>query len=215
MTTSRWNFTIGCRVLFLLGVTFARFEARPTAAGESPSAYGAMAADPAVTFTIPLASLDDVRRFDQRPEIAEVIHTARDHSDSPIFVAAYVTADDAESNHADAQAVADELVIEVGGYLANRGIEAERISGKSMGIDPAIGRAVVVSFGIPTPANAGWRARQIANKVREPPVAIIQSRRSPRTGARGRRGREALRTRSFSRTGPSVLHDFFLRRSSS
>src|ERR1041385_4975797 len=134
MTMSRRNFTIGCRVLFLLGVAFARFEARPTAAGDLPSAHGAMGAGPAVTFTIPLASLDDVRKLDQQPEITEVIHTARDRSDTPIFVAAYVTADDVESNHADAQVIADELVIEVGGYLANRGIEAERISGKGMGI---------------------------------------------------------------------------------
>ena len=170
---SHGDLTIRCCVFFFLGVAFAQFEARPTAAGESPSAYAATDVSAAVSVTIPLASLDDVRRLDQRPEIAEVIHTARDHSDSPIFVAAYVTADDVESNHADPQAVADELVIEIGGYLANRGIEAERISGKGMGIDPAIGRAVVVSFGITAPADVGWRARQIAEKYREPPVRAL------------------------------------------
>ena len=130
-----------CCSVLLLGVTLAQFEVRSTAAAE-------------LTFTIPLATLDDVRRLDQRPEIAEVMHTARAYSDSPIFLAAYVTADDVRSNRADAGGVADELVIAMGGYLASRGVEPDRITGKGMGIDPAIGRAVVVWFGI-TPAPSG------------------------------------------------------------
>jgi hypothetical protein len=166
-----------CSVLLLLGATVGRFEARPTAAADSASAHGAAVVGPAVTFTIPLATLDDVRRLDQRPEIAEIIHTALAYSDSPIFLAGYVTADDVLSNRADAESVADELVIEIGGYLANRGVEADRISGKGMGIDPAIGRAVVVLFGITAPPaelvpprlratasreSAGWRSRREA-----------------------------------------------------
>ena len=128
-----------CRlVLLVLGITLAQFDLRSTAAAE-------------LAFTIPLATLDDVRRLDQLPEIAEVMHTARAYSDSPIFLAAYVTADDVRPNRADAGGVADELVIEMGGYLASRGVEPDRISGKGMGIDPAIGRAVVIWFGI-TPA---------------------------------------------------------------
>src|SRR5207248_2650295 len=119
-------------------VTLAQFDVRSAVAAE-------------LTFTIPLATLDDVRRLDQRPEIAEIMHTARAYSDSSIFLAAYVTADDVRSNRADAGGVADELVIEMGGYLASRGVEPDRISGKGMGIDPAIGRAVVIWFGI-TPA---------------------------------------------------------------
>ena len=105
----------------------------------------------AVTFTISLATLDDVRKLDQRAEIGEVIHTARAFSDAPIFLAAYVTADDARKHHADATGVAEQLVIEMGGYLASRGVEAERISGKGMGVDATMGRAVVVSFGVPAP----------------------------------------------------------------
>jgi len=127
-----------CCSVLLLGVTLAQFEVRATAAAE-------------LAFTIPLATLDDVRRLDQRPEIAEVMHTARAYSDSPIFLAAYVTADDVRSNRVDAGGVADELVIEMGGYLASRGVEPDRITGKGMGIDPAIGRAVVVWFGIKPP----------------------------------------------------------------
>ena len=102
----------------------------------------------AVTFTIPLARIDDVRRLDRRAEIHDVILTALIDSDAPIFLAAYVTADDVRAHHADATGLADLLVVEIGGYLASRGVEAERISGKGMGIDPAIGRAVVVSFGV-------------------------------------------------------------------
>jgi hypothetical protein len=127
-----------CSMLLVLGVTVTQFDVRSAAAAE-------------LAFTNPLATRDDVRRLDQRPEIAEVMHTARAYSDSPIFLAAYVTADDVRSNRADAGGVADELVIEMGGYLASRGVEPDRITGKGMGIDPAIGRAVVVWFGI-TPA---------------------------------------------------------------
>ena len=104
-----------------------------------------------VTFTIPFATLDDVRRLDRRDEVAEIIRAARADSDSPIFLAAYVTADDARAHRAGATRLADLLVVEMGGYLASRGVEAERISGKGMGIDPAIGRAVVVSFGVHAP----------------------------------------------------------------
>jgi hypothetical protein len=75
-------------------------------------------------------------------------------SNSPIFLAAYVTADDVRADRADATgvAVADQLVIEMGGYLASRGVEADRISGRGMGIDAAIGRAVVISFGVTAPS---------------------------------------------------------------
>jgi hypothetical protein len=154
-----------CSVLLVLGVTLAHFEIRSTAAAELAPVDGAAGVAPAVTFTIPLAKLDDVRRLDQRPEIAEVIHTARAYSDSPIFLAAYVTADDVRSNRADAGGVADELVIEMGGYLASRGVEPDRISGKGMGIDPAIGRAVVVSFGTgTTPSELDPRVLQVVRK---------------------------------------------------
>lgn len=133
----------------VLAVTLGQLEIRSAAAAERGSAHAAAVAAPAVTFIVPLATLDDVRRLDQRPEIAEVILAAHAYSDSPIFLAAYVTADDVRSNRSDA--VADDLVIEMGGYLASRGVEPDRISGKGMGIDPAIGRAVVVWFGITAP----------------------------------------------------------------
>ena len=104
-----------------------------------------------VTFTIPLATLGDVRNLDRREEVAEIIRAARTDADSRIFLAAYVTADDARAHRAGAARLADLLVVEMGGYLASRGVEAERITGKGMGIDPAIGRAVVVSFGVHAP----------------------------------------------------------------
>ena len=152
-------------VLLVLGGILAGFEIGSTGAAQVASAHGAAATAPAVTFTIRLFTLDDVRRLDQRAEIAEVIDTARAYSDSPIFLAAYVTADDVRSNRADARGVADELVIEIGGYLASRGVEPDRISGKGMGIDPAIGRAVVVSFGSTAPPlGLGPRALQVVRK---------------------------------------------------
>jgi len=124
----------------LLAIGFATFELR-----SSVSATPTAAAEPPVTITIPLGALDEIRSLDHRPEVAEVMRTARTYSDSPIFVEAYVTADDAQSTRAGA--VAAELVIEMGGYLATHGVEPDRITGKGVGIDPAIGRAVVVSFG--------------------------------------------------------------------
>jgi hypothetical protein len=144
-------------LLLLLAVTLALFGIRSTAAAQSTSSHGVTTGATAITFTVPLATLDDVRRLDQLSAIAEVIHIARYFSDSPIFLEAYVTADDIRAHHADASgiAVADQLVIEMGGYLASRGVEADRISGRGMGIDSAIGRAVVVSFGV-TAAPAGF-----------------------------------------------------------
>jgi len=137
--------------LLVLAVTLARFAIGYTGAARDASPRGAAAVAPAVHFTIPLATLDEVRRLDRKPEIADVIHTARVYSDWPIFLAAYVTADDVRASRADDGDVADELVIEMGGYLTSQGVEADRISGKGMGIDPTIGRAVVVSFGITAP----------------------------------------------------------------
>jgi hypothetical protein len=131
----------------LLAIGFAAFQLR-----SSVTATQTAAAAPPVTITIPLAALDDIRSLDHRPEVAEVMRTARTYSDSPIFVEAYVTADDATSTRAGA--VAAELVIEMGGYLATHGVEPDRITGQGMGIDPTIGRAVVVSFGKTLPAPA-------------------------------------------------------------
>ena len=152
-------------VLLVLGVTLAQFEIGSTGAERLASAHEAAVDAAAVAFTIPLATLGDVRRLDQRPEIADVIRTARTDSDSPIFLEAYVTADDVRSSRADAGGIADELVIETGGYLASQGVEPERISGKGMGIDPTIGRAVVVSFGITAPpTELGSRVLQVVRK---------------------------------------------------
>jgi len=151
--------------LLVLAVTLARFASGYTGAGRDASPRGTAAVAPAVHFTIPLATLDEVRKLDRRPEIADVIHTARLYSDWPIFLAAYVTADDVRASRADAGDVADELVIEMGGYLASQGVEADRISGKGMGIDPTIGRAVVVSFGIAAPPlELDARVLQLARK---------------------------------------------------
>ena len=149
-------------VLLVLGGILAGFEIGSTGAAQVASAHGAAATAPAVTFTIRLFTLDDVRRLDQRAEIAEVIDTARAYSDSPIFLAAYVTADDVRSNRADATGVADELVIEIGGYLASRGVEPDRISGKRMGIDPAIGSFFEA-------------ARQSTRREDDPRIALLVS----------------------------------------
>lgn len=123
----------------------ARFDVAPEHGGTGAPPDAVVAP---ITFIIPLAALEDVLELDHRPEIADVIRAARASSDSAIFIAAYVTADDVWKRPADAADVSAELAIEMSGYLASQGVEPGRISGKGMGIDSAIGRAVVVSFGI-------------------------------------------------------------------
>jgi hypothetical protein len=162
-------------VLLALEATLAQF-----AMGYSGAARAAPIREPAVvapdvTFTISLDTIDDVRRLDERPEIADVIIAARAYSASPIFLAAYVTAADVRAYRADVTAVtvADQLVIEVGGYLASRGVEADRISGKGMGIDSAIGRAVVVSFGTTEPpSERDPGVLQVDREGLPPPVTL-------------------------------------------
>jgi hypothetical protein len=99
-----------------------------------------------LTFTIPLAHLGGVDDLRAVPEGRELIAAARRHPDAPIHVRAYVTESDTRAEHADAGSLSDEMVIETARYLAERGIDANRISGKGMGIDEAVGRAVVITI---------------------------------------------------------------------
>lgn len=104
----------------------------------------------ALTVTITLSSLDDIRHLQREPLSSEVLSIASRHPESTIYVVAYVTEGDTRVRHADPGNVADELVIETARFLADHGIDPNRISGKGMGIDRAIGRAIVVSFDFPS-----------------------------------------------------------------
>ena len=99
-----------------------------------------------LTFTIPLAHLGSVEDLRTTAEGRDLIAAARRHPDAPIHVLAYVTEADTRTRHADAGSLSDEMVIETARYLADRGIDPNRISGKGMGVDDSVGRAVVVTL---------------------------------------------------------------------
>ncbi len=103
---------------------------------------------PDVTFVIRLVSLDDMSSLDERPGVSQVVDAARRYPESQIFLAAYVTEEDTRSRHAAASDLADEIVIRLARYLADRGVDPQRITGKGAGIDNAVGRAIVVSIDV-------------------------------------------------------------------
>ena len=117
----------------------------------------------ALTFKIPLSSLADVENLRARPHGLEFLSAARRNPDAPISVQAYVTASDIRSHHADASNLSDEIVIRTARYLADRGIDPNRISGKGMGIDETIGRAVVITIDLgESPGDRPPRPSEIA-----------------------------------------------------
>jgi hypothetical protein len=83
-----------------------------------------------------------------QPQGRALLSAARQFPDAPILVRAYVTESDTRERHADAGSLSDEIVIQTARYLADRGIDPNRISGKGMGIDKDVGRAVIVTIAI-------------------------------------------------------------------
>lgn len=102
----------------------------------------------AITIAISLPSLTDFSTLDRRPELGEALALARRHPKAPIFLAAYVTEADVREREADPKMLSELLIVELGRQIAKRGIAPERISGEGMGINPAIGRAVIFSLDI-------------------------------------------------------------------
>jgi hypothetical protein len=106
----------------------------------------ARAAPGVLTFTIPLTTLGEVSDLLREPQARVLLAAARRYPDAPIHVRAYVTVADTRVHHADAAHLSDEMVLQTASYLAEQGIDPNRISGKGMGIDENIGRALVVSM---------------------------------------------------------------------
>jgi polysaccharide export outer membrane protein len=119
----------------------------------------------AVTVTIPLDSLTDFGSLDSRPETNEAIDAARRYPTSPLYLAAYAATVDVAGRPGDATRVSNELVVRMARYLAQRGIAPERISGRGMGANDSVGRAVVVSLDVAaTPGGLQPSARQVAER---------------------------------------------------
>jgi polysaccharide biosynthesis/export protein len=124
------------------------------------------AAKPAVTFMVPLSSWSDLSDFDRRPEVSEIVDAARRYPESLIYLGGYVTEADTRDRHVDAATLGDDLVIQAARKLAARGIDASRISGRGMGVNRTIGRAVVASFDVsPSPPLSALNPRQLAERA--------------------------------------------------
>jgi len=134
--------------------------------GPSPSVALAAPGQPAVTYMIPLARFNEVNNLERRPEVAEVLEAARRYPNSLIYLAGYVTEEDTRERHADPVALGDELVIQAGRHLAERGVDANRISGRGMGVNKTLGRAIVVSLDVkPRPETSDLNPRELAERA--------------------------------------------------
>lgn len=118
----------------------------------------------AVSFTVPLASLSQLQALDEKPEIEEILRAARRYPASSLYLAAYATEEDARERDTDAKSLSDHVVVEMGRYLARRGVAPDRISGKGMGADPLVGRAVMVSIDLIGGGGIPGSPRQIAER---------------------------------------------------
>ncbi len=115
---------------------------------------------------IPLAHWNDVENLDRRPEVADVVDAAQRYPTSLIYLAAYVTDGDTRERHAEATALGDELVIRTARHLAARGIDPARISGRGMGVNNTMRRAVVVSLDVrPRPIVSELNPQQLAERA--------------------------------------------------
>ena len=136
----------------------------------APVAEPVMAATPplvpaAINFTVPLTSMSELDSLAGRPEIDAILEATRRYPTSQIYVVAYATEEDARKRGTDPKSLSDQMILEMGRTLANRGIAPDRISGKGMGMDPAIGRALVVSLDVTAPpAGTQPSARQLAER---------------------------------------------------
>jgi polysaccharide export outer membrane protein len=130
-----------------------------------PAAAAPAPPQPAVTYMIPLAHWGDVENLDRRPEVSDVVDAAQRYPTSLLYLAAYVTDADTRERHADATALGDELVIQTARYLAARGIDPARISGRGMGVNNTMKRAVVVSLDVsPRPVVSELNPHQLAER---------------------------------------------------
>ena len=119
----------------------------------------------AVTYTLPLPSFAAIGQVDERPEFAEIVQTARRYPKSRIYLTAYASENDARDRGSDLQTVSNELVIRMAQVLSGRGIEASRISGKGLGANPNVGRAIVVSLDVVAEDRPNISARDVAERA--------------------------------------------------
>jgi hypothetical protein len=121
----------------------------PTEAAQTPTpAVSAKTSRDALkfTFTVALDNLGDIKALEEKQAVSEALDMATRHPEAQIYIAAYVTDSDSRARHGDPASVSDELVIQTARFLADHGVDPNRIIGKGEGINAMIGRAVVISF---------------------------------------------------------------------
>ncbi|MGH7898237.1 MAG: polysaccharide biosynthesis/export family protein, partial [Candidatus Binatia bacterium] len=129
----------------------------------APAPADESTAQPVVSFKIPLTSLKDAEKLERRSELKDVVDASRRYPMSQIYLGGYVTEDDTRKRHGDAYDLGDEIVINTARTLTQQGVDPNRISGKGMGINPTIGRAVVASFDLaPRSTITGMNPREVA-----------------------------------------------------
>ena len=124
----------------------------------------------------------DVENLEDRAEVSEVIDAARRYPNSLVYLAGYVTDADTRQHHADATNLGDELVIQTARHLAAHGVDANRISGRGMGVNKTMGRAVVVSLDVtPRPAVSDLNPHQLVERdaAEQAPERLPSENRTP------------------------------------
>lgn len=124
------------------------------------------------TFTVSLDSLGDIEGLEHKRAVSEAIEMAMRHPEAQIYIAAYVTDADSRARHGDPASVSDELVIQTARFLADHGVDPNRIIGKGEGINAMIGRAVVISFDLsPEPVPKPPKPPEFAGLPARDPLA--------------------------------------------
>jgi hypothetical protein len=131
----------------------------PTEAPESLAiAPGYVPRSTAITYRIPVGDLDDLSDLEGSVAIREILGAMLRNERLELFIATYVSREDASRRHAQPQTVAEYLFLRVAKFFASRGVDPVRIRGKGMGADPDVGRGIVAYLEVggptllPTPA---------------------------------------------------------------
>jgi hypothetical protein len=92
---------------------------------------------------IAVDDLDDLTDLEGSVAIREILGAMLRNERLELFIATYVSREDASRRHAQPQTVAEYLFLRVAKFFASRGVDPVRIRGKGMGEDPDVGRGIV------------------------------------------------------------------------
>lgn len=134
----------------------------------------------AITYRIPVPDLDDLTGLEGSVAIREILGAMQRNDTLELFIATYVSTEDATKRHAQPQTVAEYLFLRVAEFFASRGIDPVRIRGKGMGMDPDVGRGIVAYLEIggptvlPAPAPGMPEDEEDHDLVPEPVEPVVR-----------------------------------------